>query len=147
MASIRAELTLKSWNAVQLKARVPVIIRRYRDVLDPQLKQEIKTVQFEWPNTTRRRNKSVVRSPRDIVDLGTFLRSQRVETPDATTLRFVWDATSDKGYMYAGIILTGYQTASGRVMPPRNWIKPALDKYPLDQFFIQEWRKLAGRNL
>ena len=87
-------------------------------------------------------------SPRDIVDSGTFLRSQRREYPSATQLVFTWDAKSDKGFMYAGLILTGYVVGPrSTVVPPRNWIKPALDKHPLNSFFIAEWRKLSSGNL
>lgn len=169
MAEISARLELKGWNAAQLKLRIPTIIRAYGDVLDKQLKEEIKTVQFKWPNETRRygrllnttnlKKRAAIRASqgglpytiagttRDIVDSGNFLQSQRRDYPDATTLRFTWDAKSDKGFMYAGIILTGYTTRSGKPMPPRNWIKPALDKYPLNEFFIREWRALAGSRL
>jgi hypothetical protein len=147
MAEVRASLSLKGWNAAQLKLRVPVILRRYGDVMDRQLKDEIQTVQFPWPRQTRRRNGTVVGSPRDIVDLGGFLRSQRREYPSATQLLFTWDARSDKGFMYAGLILTGYTTKRGTVVPGRNWIKPALDKHPLNGFFIREWRKLSGSGL
>ena len=148
MAEISARLELKGWNATQLKLRIPTIIRAYGDVLDAQLKEEIKTVKdYGWPNITRRRNGATVGSSRDIVDTGNFLRSQRRDYPDATTLRFTWDSKSDKGFMYAGIILTGYVTAKGRAMPKRDWIKPALDKYPLNAFFIREWRRLANSRL
>ena len=77
MAEVKASLSLKGWNDVQLKLRIPTILRAYGDVMDQQLKEEIKAVQFPWPRETRRRNGSTVGSPRDIVDLGTFLRSQR----------------------------------------------------------------------
>lgn len=155
MAEIIAKLELKGWNQTQLLLRVPIIIRAYGDVLDPQLKAEIKAVQYDWPRKTRRRNGTVVGSPRDIVDTGRFLRSQRRDYPNATTLRFTWDATSDRGFMYAGLILQGYVLTGTRAdgtsistpVPGRNWIKPALDKYPLNEFFIREWRKLAGSNL
>lgn len=147
MAEISARLELKGWNATQLKLRIPTIIRAYGDVLDAQLKEEIQTVQFSWPGQTRRRNGSVVGSPRDIVDTGNFLRSQRRDYPDATTLRFTWNAKSERGFMYAGIILTGYTTSTGKAMPPRNWIKPALDKHPLNEFFIKEWRRLGQSRL
>ena len=148
MAEVSARLELKGWNAAQLKLRVPVILRRYGDVMDRQLKEEIQTVQFDWPRQTRRRNGTVVGSPRDIVDLGGLLRSQRREYPSATQLLFTWDAKSDKGFMYAGLILTGYVVGPrSTVVPPRNWIKPALDKHPLNSFFIAEWRKLSSGNL
>jgi hypothetical protein len=147
MAEIKATLELKGWNATQLKLRVPTILTRYGDVMDKQLKEEIQTVQFDWPRKTRRRNGTVVGSPRDIVDTGNFLRSQRRNFDGRTTLTFTWDAKSDDGYMYAGGILTGYTTNRGTVVPARNWIKPALDKHPLDAFFITEWRKLGSSGL
>lgn len=169
MAEVRASLSLKGWNAAQLKLRVPVILRRYGDVMDRQLKEEIQTVQFDWPRQTRRYGKllgatnlrkrakiraeqgglpyRLVGSPRDIVDSGNFLRSQRRNFDGRTTLTFTWDAKSDDGYMYAGGILTGYTTSRGTVVPARNWIKPALDKHPLNGFFIREWRKLSGSGL
>ena len=146
MAEIRANFNLSQWNANQLRLRVPVIIRAYGDVLDPQLKEEIKTVQFLWPGTTRRRNGATVGSPRDIVDTGAFLRSQRRDYPDATTLRLTWDVKSPRGFSYAGLILTGYATRTGRIMPPRDWITPALTKLPLDRFFAAEWQRQAGGN-
>lgn len=166
MAEITARLELKGWNASQLKARVPQIISAYGDVMDKQLKEEIKAVQYEWPRITYRtgrlrKTKSLkkslkifqeqgfragvpVGSPRDIVDSGTFLRSQRRFNDRPGTVRFTWDATSDNGYMYAGPILTGYTTSKGTPVPGRNWIKPALEKYPLNEFFIKEWQRLAS---
>jgi hypothetical protein len=169
MAEISARLELKGWNATQLKLRIPTIIRAYGDVMDAQLKEEIQAVQFSWPRQTRRYGRLlresnlkrraniraeqgglpyvVVGSPRDIVDSGNFLRSQRRDYPDTTTLRFTWDAKSDTGFMYAGLILTGYTTDRGTPVPGRNWIKPALDKHPLNAFFIREWRALSNQNL
>ena len=144
---VNASYRLTGWNATQLKLRIPAIMTAYGKVLDQQLKAEIKTVQFSWPRTTQRRNKTTVSSPRDIVDLGGFLRSQRRDRPSATELRFTWDAKSDKGFPYAPLILTGYTTSRGTVVPGRDWIKPALAAQPLDRFFAAEWRKLAANNL
>ena len=144
---VQATYKLTGWNSTQLKLRVPAIMTAYGKVLDQQLKEEIKTVQFSWPRETKRKNRSVVGSPRDIVDLGGFLRSQRRDRPDATTLRFTWDAKSDRGFPYAPLILTGYTTRKGTVVPGRDWIKPALEAQPLDRFFAAEWRKLSGRSL
>ena len=144
---VKASFKLSGWNSTQLKLRVPVILTAYGKVLDQQLKEEIKTPQFDWPRETRRRNRSVVTSPRDIVDLGGFLRSQRRDRPSATELRFTWDAKSDKGFPYAPLILTGYTTKRGTVVPGRNWIRPALEAKPLDAFFAAEWRKLARGGL
>ncbi|MFZ9061170.1 MAG: hypothetical protein ACO218_08110, partial [Steroidobacteraceae bacterium] len=68
------------------------------------------------------------------------------EYPSSTQLVFSWDA-SNNGFLYAGAVLLGYTTNRGTVVPGRNWIKPALDKHPLDSFFIAEWRKLSSNNL
>lgn len=138
---VKASYKLTGWNATQLKLRIPAIMTAYGKVLDQELKQSIQTVQFSWPRETKRKNRSVVSSPRDIVDLGGFLRSQRRDRPDATTLRFTWNTP------YAPLILTGYTTKKGTVVPGRDWIKPALEAQPLDRFFAAEWRKLAGRQL
>ena len=138
---VKASYKLTGWNATQLKLRIPAIMTAYGKVLDQQLKEEIKSVQFTWPRETTRKNRSVVSSPRDIVDLGGFLRSQRRDRPDATTLRFTWNTP------YAPLILTGYTTKKGTVVPGRDWIKPALEAQPLDRFFAAEWRKLAGLGL
>ena len=138
---VKASYKLTGWNATQLKLRIPAIMTAYGKVLDQELKQSIQTVQFSWPRETKRKNRSVVSSPRDIVDLGGFLRSQRRDRPDATTLRFTWNTP------YAPLILTGYTTKKGTVVPGRDWIKPALKAQPLDRFFAAEWRKLSGLGL
>ena len=169
MAEIKASLSLKGWNAVQLELRVPTILARYGRVMDQELKTQIKSVKWPWPNETKRYGKfrkaktakqflnvmaaqggrtyTIAGSPRDIVDSGDFLASQKRAFDGRTNLVFTWDARSEKGFMYAGAILTGYQAKSGRNVPGRNWIKAALDEHPLDQFFITEWRKLGANRL
>lgn len=139
---VKASFKLTGWNANQLKLRVPQILTSYGKVLGDQLKEEIQTQQFAWPRSTKRRNGQTVSSPRDIVDLGGLLRSQRRDRPSATQLRFTWEPKSSNGFMYAGLILTGYTTSKGTVVPGRNWIKPALDKQPLEKFFAEQWRRL-----
>ena len=149
---VKANFKLTGWNSTQLKLRVPAILTAYGKVLDQELKQSIKTVQFpldrDWGRSTRRRNgQTIGPGKRDIVDLGGFLRSQRRDRPDATTLRFTWEAKSKGGFAYAPLILLGYTTNRGTVVPGRNWIKPALEAQPLDRFFAAEWRKLANNSL
>lgn len=141
--SVTAKATYKltGWNATQLRLRIPAILTAYGTVIDKQLKEEIKQVQFPWPRATKRKNQTTVTSPRDIVDLGGFLRSQRRDRPSATQLRFIWSAP------YAPLILNGYVTTKGSVVPERNWIKPALEAQPLDRFFADEWKALARRKL
>lgn len=144
---VQASFKLTGGNAPQLKLRVPQILTKYGTVLDQQLKAEIQTQQFSWPRSTKRRNGATVTSPRDIVDLGGLLRSQRRDRPSATELRFTWDAKSKGGFAYALLILTGYTTSKGTVVPGRNWIKPALENAPLEPFFAAEWRKLSSLGL
>jgi hypothetical protein len=170
MAEIKATLELKGWNAQQLALRVPAIMEHYGTVMDKELKNQITSIKWPWPNTTKRYGKfrkaktakqflnvmaaqggrtyTIAGSPRDIVDSGDFLASQRKEfNQSKSQLVFTWDARSEKGFMYAGAILTGYQATSGRNVKGRNWIKAALDVHPLDSFFIAEWRKLSSNNL
>lgn len=172
MAEINVRLDLKGWNATQLSLRVPFIMTAYRDVMWEQLKEEIKTVQFKWTpgvityrygrlRKTKSLSKSLkifqeqgfrtgvpVGSPRDIVDSGTFLNSQKVTQPNPTTLRFTWDAASEDGFMYPALIFTGGSVGERSTpIPGRDWIKPALDKHPFDRFFVTEWQKLSNSRL
>jgi hypothetical protein len=163
MTVVRTTYKLTGWNTTALRNRIPVILTQYGMKLDKQLKEEIRKMQFSWPNETRRygalknvtslRRRSriigqqggkpyrVVGSPRDIVDSGDFLRSQERAQPNGTTLVFKWNTP------YASRIFTGYTTGAGTTLPPRNWIKPALDAQPLDRFFADQWKALAKRSL
>lgn len=139
--SVNASYKLSGWNSNQLKLRVADIMTAYGTAIDKQLKEEIQTAQFDWPKQTKRRNGSVAGTTRNIVDTGAFLRSQRRERPNATTLKFTW---GNDGVSYAGYILSGIP---GRNYPDRNWIQPALNNLPLDAFFRQQWQRLAGSGL
>jgi hypothetical protein len=92
---------------------------------------------------TYRKNGSIEGSPRDIVDTGAFLASQRRTRLSATSIKFVWGGSG--GVDYAGIILSGRPDT--RAYPGRNWILPALKNRPMEAFFAAEWRKLEGRGL
>ncbi len=138
---VKASYKLTGWNAPQLKLRVANIMTAYGKAMDQQLKEEIQLVQFPWPGTTYRKNGTIEGSPRDIVDTGAFLRSQRRKRLNATTIKFTW---GNSGVNYAGYILQG---VPGKNYPARDWIKPALDNLPLDRFFRAEWSRLAGRSL
>jgi hypothetical protein len=141
MTTVRTSYRLQGWNATQLKLRIPAILTAYGKTIGTEFQEQIKLVQYPWPRRTYRKNGTIEDSPRDIVDLGTFLRSQRRDRVDATTLRFSWNVP------YASLIFNGYTTNRGNVCPPRNWIEPALKAQPLDQFFADQWRALARRSL
>jgi hypothetical protein len=138
---VQATFKLTGWNANQLKLRVPAILTAYDKVIYPQFKTELETERYGWPRATRRRNKTTVTSPRDIVDLGGLRRSQERIRSSATQLTYRWNAP------YAALVLTGYETSRGTIVPGRDWIKPALDAIPLDRFFADQWRRLGGSGL
>ncbi len=137
-AFIQANLRLTNLRTEDLIRRVPKIVSDYGGVLDKQLKEEIQRVQFSWPGETRRRNGEIAGSPRDIVDTGAFLRSQRRTRVNLTTVRFTWGGSG--GVTYAGYI---YQGIPGKSYPARDWIKPALEAEPIAPFFAREWRRFS----
>ena len=145
MVRIKANYKLTGWNANQLKLRVATILTAYSSVLDQQLKEEIKLPQFPWPNETKRRNGTIAGTMRNIVDTGAFIGSQRRERPSATEIKFTWGGAD--GVDYAGRILSGKGARWGKDGPPRDWIKLALDKQPLEQFFAKEWQRLSRMGL
>lgn len=138
---VQATYKLTGWNSAQLRNRIPAILTAYDKVLFPQFKAELERDQFSWPRETRRRNRTVVSSPRNIVDLGDLRRSQERIRTSATQLTYRWNAP------YSALVLTGYETSRGTIVPGRNWIKPALDAIPLDAFFAQQWARLGARKL
>lgn len=143
MTQIRATAKLTGFSPQFITARVPIILRQYDAVIFPAFKTEMSTAQFPWPRTTIRRNGQVVGSPRDIVDLGRLRASQQRFTLGAAglSLGYRWGGPQAP---YAPLVLTGYVTSRGSVVPGRDWILPALNRHPLDVFFAQQWRRLSG---
>ena len=141
MAGITATWKLEGWNGDELRRRVPAIVTAYAAKLDLQLKEEIKTVQYPWPGVTYRKNGTIEGSPRDIVDTGAFLKSQNRRRDSPTQVTFTWGGVG--GVTYAGIILQG----KGASYPARDWIRPALEKVPLERYFRDEWSRLAREGL
>lgn len=106
---------------------------RYVQRLEAQFTKEITAKQFTWPTqyTTTRgsynrkgKGRESVGSPRDIVDSGAFRQSIQRTQLSAFGYRFSWNVD------YSLYILKGYRTSSGRQMPARDWITPALAKLP-----------------
>ena len=142
MTFVQARLRLSIFRSEDLIRRVPKILTDYGSALDKQLKEEIKTERYSWPGETRRRNGATVGSPRDIVDTGAFLRSQRRRRINVNTIRFTWGGSG--GVTYAGYI---YQGIPGKNYPARDWIKPALDALPIGPYFAREWARLSRGGL
>jgi len=117
-------------NDSALQARLQRAFERYSQLLEAQFTKEISAKQFTWPTTTTRgrtnrkgKGREDAGSPRDIIDSGAFRQSQ-LRTPIDNGFRFTWTVP------YSYLILKGYRTATGKQMPPRDWIKPALAKLP-----------------
>lgn len=144
MASRSYRFSLEQWNGPQLANRAPRILTTYRTAIDKQFKEEIAKPQFSWSGRlTQRRNGETVGSPRNIVDTGAFLRSQRASTKSSaagTEITFTW---GNAAVSYAGIILQG----KGPTYPARDWIQKAVDAQPFQSFFAREWAKLERRGL
>lgn len=139
---IKSTLRITSFRGDDFIRRVPSIVTAYGAALDAQLRSEIKSIRYGWPGPTLRRNGEIAGTIRDIVDTGAFLRSQRRRRINVTTIRFEWGGSG--GVTYAGFI---YQGIPGRAYPPRDWIKPALEALPIEQFFAREWARLAAAGL
>ena len=124
---------VENWNPGIIRQKLAGILREYRPVLAEQLKTEIRTSQFSWPGRTLRKNGQFVSSPRNIVDTGAFLASQRDFQTSPFSLAYAWGGPG--GVDYAGYILRGKNT----LYPPRDWISPALRKQPLVPFTRARW--------
>jgi hypothetical protein len=157
MSFVQARLNLSAFRSEELIRRAPQILNLYGRALDQQLKEEIKTPQFDWPGETRRYGALVrttnlktrakiraaqgglpyvtVGSPRNIVDSGAFLRSQVRRQVNANTIRFTWG--DQKAVTYAGAIFQG--------IPGKNY--PALDALPIGPYFAREWARLSKGGL
>lgn len=116
------------WNGDLIEQNLQQAWGDYLDLLARQFQVEITTKQFDWPNPVQRGAKGqfTVSPPLNIVDTGQFRNSQRRYDLSPYRALFVWQTE------YSAAILYGYRTISGRRMPPRDWITPALQKRPLE---------------
>lgn len=88
---------------------------------------------YQYPRTTKRRNKSIVTSPRDIIDLGNLYDSKEVaRSSDGNAVEFSWNVS------YAAALHEGYTTKSGASVPPRMWTEKAIEETnPQEVFEVQ----------
>ena len=139
-----AFLELTEWNAEALLARVPVILEAYSQEIGPELQKAIRAPVYQWSGETVRKaggggglymSGPFVTTPRDIVDRGTFMRSQQARvSEDGRSLSVVWDPVNpDDGEHYGDELLAS-----------RNWIAPVLRQRPFRPFFVQRWRAMDG---
>lgn len=124
---------IENWNPGIIRQKLTRILSDYRPVLAEELKESIRSPQFSWPRQTRRKNGTLVGSPRNIVDTGAFLASQRDYQPEPLSLLYAWGGPGP--VTYAGIILKGKDAS----YPPRDWIARALQNQPLVPFIQSRW--------
>ena len=146
MASRRFQIDITAWNGPQLANRVERALINCRPVFDKQLKEDIQTPQFAWTGKiTQRRNGNTAGSPRDIVDTGAFLRSQRAQTRGSNKGNEIVFSWGNSQVNYAGYILTGNDGDPS--YKARDWIAKALEHQPFERVFAAEWAKLERRGL
>ncbi len=122
------------FNSNELEAKVRQAFASYSQLLEAQFTKEITTKKFNWPTETERGRynrkgggREKVRSPRDIIDSGAFRQSQLRTQISPLQYRYSWIG-------YGAPIYFGYSTKAGNRMPPRDWIRPALGKFPISVF-------------
>jgi hypothetical protein len=131
------------WNDEALYAKADEALVAYATALSPLFDEQITTRKWVWPRDTKRKSgQFVLEGNRDIVDLGNLLRSKKQYRPEPFTVKFLWDVP------YSGEVLVGmsYVGNKGRVVkfPARNWIRPAVYKYPIAAGVAIAWRALPA---
>lgn len=123
------------WNDDAILLKAQLISYAYIDHLTDILKKKIAEERpVNWPVETRRRNKTVAGSSRDIVDTGRLQLSLSVRKRQDGGV-FTWDAP------YALNVVLGQYGKAKR--PARDWRQWAVDESPLPVFFLAEWRRLG----
>ena len=97
---------------------------------------------YDWPTATRRKSGELVRSPRNIVDTGTLLRSQSAPRVQENRLTITWGAPYSGEVLRGGFLVGTLRDAY--IAPGRDWITPVLRAEEPMRFFVQEWRKIGG---
>lgn len=121
------------FNAEGLNRKLGKAFEAYSQRLEAQFTKEIGTKQFSWPTaykTTRGsynrkgKGRESIGSPRDIVDSGALRQNIQRSQSGPLSYRYSWNVD------YSLYVLKGYRTSKGNQMPPRDWITPALSKFP-----------------
>jgi hypothetical protein len=109
------------------KARVKKLVEPYfkEEVLNlkKEFQKTIKTSTFMWDKETKRKDGTVVYSPRNIYDLGGFYNSLEIVWINPTSAVFVWNVP------YAKTIMFGTNKTRGR-----DWISFTMIQKPFVKF-------------
>ena len=110
--------------------------RVFEDAMDwaeQDFQEEIQSVKWDWPGTTFRMNGKRVESPRNIVDLGGLMRSQKRENIGNDKTTFTWTGALPDGSeeAYALEVHDGYvDKISGERRLARPFTNNAIQKLP-----------------
>ena len=111
---------------VRLEGSIGKIFKQAMDWVEDDFRREIEETKWNWPRETKRRNNTTAGSPRDIVDLGGLLNSQRRENMSENRTAFVW--TGNEGKAYALEVHDGYTSKAGNRVPPRPFTEDTISK-------------------
>ena len=89
-------------------------------------RREIEETKWDWPRETKRRNKTTVDSPRDIVDLGGLRDSQQRENMSNDRTAFVWTGGESKAYALE--VHDGYTSKAGNRVPARAFTEDTISR-------------------
>jgi hypothetical protein len=162
----RTKLVIKEWNAAALVQRSTRILEDYAPIIAEEARTQIKTVKWNWPNSTLRFRSLfmggktvrttlgtgvvIPQGKRDIVDTGALLASQQVPRVAEGSLTIAWTAPHALDVLRGSYPDSYFSPVSRKVVPapgkkpPRNWIEAALEAQPPLPFFVQRWRQLAA---
>lgn len=107
--------------------------------LGEEIQQGFSSAEYDWPNSTSRKNSQVVGSPRDVIDLGGLRNSQSFQMLNPSTASFTWDVP------YALKTFLGWTGRDQKTYPPRNVPEDTLYRFPFVEVFSARVRaKLSG---
>lgn len=126
-------------NQAQLSKIKGAIAASFDATVDAQSQafdEAITAEEYPWPRETRRRNRDIVGSPRDIVDTGKLLESKVVaRSSTENAVEFTWEAD------YALVAHEGATLQSGAELPARRWTEVGVELCQPEQVFERELRR------
>lgn len=99
-------------------------VGRVSEAMDNAITDDI----YDFPRETKRRNNTVVNSPRDLVDLGNLLDSKAIAR-SANAAEFSWNVDYSLG------VHEGYTTKTGKDVPARKWTEKGIEEADPITFF------------
>jgi hypothetical protein len=96
--------------------------------------RQIEEPLWKWGRYTKRKNGTIVGSPRNIKDTGELFRAQTVEYNSADSV----DLVNTAGH--AAAVAFGHR-AGKTIVPGRNWMRAAINNLNPEQIFLDELEK------